>query len=45
MTRILTYFQGAAVSCLILQRRLAKLDESGAQAKGPNFTLLLIVAV
>jgi hypothetical protein len=32
----LLIFQGAAVACLIMQRRIAKLDENGTADKGTN---------
>ena len=31
---VVIIFKGAAMVCLLLQRRLAKLDESGEQSKG-----------
>jgi hypothetical protein len=36
-----TIFQGAAVACLIMQSRIAKLDENGTAAKG-TFSIHLL---
>jgi hypothetical protein len=36
-----TIFQGAAVACLIMQRRIAKLDENRTAAKG-TFSIHLL---